>query len=191
MWLKEKIFNFSRNFVNQFGYDIVKKQNRISPDKKAGGHPLFLKEANSLNMDVNDYQESELGFLNPLPLLEEIVYPLIDNFQSPKIVDLGTGTGRWARHITKKLDCIGRGELILVDHSLWITEFLKNYFQSDSKVKVYQCDGFVLPAEIKDSSVDIIFSANTFIYLGIYFFYTYFHDFFRVLNKGAIAFLIF
>jgi ubiquinone/menaquinone biosynthesis C-methylase UbiE len=187
MNFKGKVLGVARKIAEQNGYDIVKKGNNQRKDYKAEAHPGYKKEAEQLGIDINDYQESKLGFVDSLPLLKEIVFPLIENLSKPFIIELGPGTGRWSRHILKKLEEKDGSELMLVDHSSWIVDFLNDYFKGRSKVKfsAAKCDGFILPPEIKDSSADLIFSSNTFVALGIYFYYTYSHDFFRVLKKGG------
>ena len=189
MSIKGNVLNFAIRITNKFGYDLVKQQNKSRPDLKSDAHPSYKKEAFELGIDINDYQESKLGFVDSLPLLEKILFPLLNKIDIPKIIELGPGTGRWSRHIIKKLKDKGAGELTLVDHSDWIVEFLKEYFEttaeSEINLKIEKCDGFKLPEEIISSSADIIFSSNTFVGLGIYFYYTYSVDFFRVLKSGG------
>lgn len=187
--LKKSILSFAGNIAKKYGYEIVKIQNKKKNDLKAEAHPSYMKEAAEAGMDINDYQEIRLGFVESLPLLKEIVFPLIDKLKDPNIIELGPGSGRWSRHIIKKIEDNGGGRVILVDHSEWIVDFLSDYFKnvSDNKLSLTfsKCDGFKLPADTENFSADLIFASNTFVALGIYFYYTYSHDFFRVLKNGG------
>lgn len=189
MSLKKSILSFAGNIAKKYGYEIVKIQNKKKNDLKAEAHPSYMKEAAEAGMDINDYQEIRLGFVESLPLLKEIVFPLIDSLNEPLIIELGPGSGRWSRHIIKKIIDNGGGRVILVDHSEWIVDFLRDYFNnvSDNKLSLTfsKCDGFKLPADTENFSADLIFASNTFVALGIYFYYTYSHDFFRVLKNGG------
>ncbi len=189
MSLKKSILSFAGNIAKKYGYEIVKIQNKKKNDLKAEAHPSYMKEAAEAGMDINDYQEIRLGFVESLPLLKEIVFPLIDKLKDPNIIELGPGSGRWSRHIIKKIEDNGGGRVILVDHSEWIVDFLRDYFKnvSDNKLSLTfsKCDGFKLPADTENFSADLIFASNTFVALGIYFYYTYSHDFFRVLKNGG------
>lgn len=146
---------------------------------KAEGFPRYLKEANKIGMDVNDWIEQKLGWPEALPILKKVAFPY---YRDDSIVcELGVGTGRWARHILTKL---ANGYLYLVDHSPWIVNFLREYFQSNSKVSVYLNDGHSLPFP-NDSWIDFVFSDGTFIELNLSFFYLYAQEFFRVLKPSG------
>ena len=192
MSIKKSIINISRNFAKKYGYEIVKIQNKKKIDLKAEAHPAYMKEAAEAGMDINDYHEIRLGFVESLPLLNEIVFPVIDKLKEPLIIELGPGSGRWSRHIIRKVKSNGGGGIILVDHSEWIVDFLRGYFKnvSDNKLSLTfsKCDGFKLPENTKNLSADLIFASNTFVALGIYFYYTYF-DYIDLNTEGGWNFL--
>ncbi len=156
-----------------FSKDIIKKS---SLQTQFSG---FLKKANKHNMDINDWIEKNEGWQNALPILKKAVFPYLK--ENPVVCEIGAGTGRFARHISKKL---GKGRIILVDHSAWVISFLSDYFKSDPRITTYLNDGKSLRA-IKDSSVDLIFCNGTFIELKLSFFYLYSKEFHRVLKKGG------
>lgn len=189
MSIKRRILSLAGNFTKRYGYEIVKIRNKKMNDPKAEAHPAYMKDALAAGMDVNDFQEIRLGFAESLPLLNKIVFPVTDKINEPVIIELGPGSGRWSRHIINKVKEYGRGRVILIDHSEWIVNFLKDYFKNFSEGKpdlsVYKCDGFRLPENIPNLSADLIFASNTFVALGIYFYFTYSHDFFRVLKSGG------
>lgn len=178
-----------KNLSGKFGYELRRIKSVNTPANKAESHPEYLRDSEVSGLDVNDYQEIKLGFLKPMPLLENSLFPLINKFANPEIIELGPGTGRWTRHIIDYLKNKNGGVLVLADHSEWILEFLKVYFEKNEssglRLRYELCDGYNLPETIKDSTADIIFSANTFIAFGVYKVYTYSHDFYRKLKSGG------
>lgn len=178
-----------KNITGMFGYELRKIQLSIANTNKAESHPEYLRNSEASGLDVNDYQEIKLGFLKPIPLLENCLFPVINKFTHPEIIELGPGTGRWTRHVIDYLNGKNGGGIVLADHSEWILEFLKKYFEKKEsnslKLRYELCDGYNLPETINDTSADIIFSANTFIAFGVYKIYTYSHDFFAKLRSGG------
>lgn len=173
------------------GYEVRKKAledkskgpSRYVPDYKAGGFPEYLREANNVDMDVNDWEEQKLGWGSALPILEQVTFPYLR--EDSIVCELGVGTGRFARHIVAKLS---KGELHLVDYSPWIVNFLREYFQSNTRIHVHLNDGQSLPFPDK-SWIDLIFSASTFIALNLGLFHLYSQEFFRVLKPGGYCVL--
>ncbi len=189
MSIKRRILSLADDITEKFGYKIVKIQNKKKTDLKAEAHPSYMVDAAAAGMDINDYQEIRLGFAESLPFLKKTVFPYLDKIQQPLIIELGPGSGRWSRHLIKKVKDNGGGSIILADHSAWIVDFLKEYFKdaADNKLNLTfsQCDGFKLPQYIENSSADLIFASNTFVALGIFYYYTYSRDFYRVLKSGG------
>lgn len=166
---------FVNAILSPFGYKI----DRGELDGKAEGFPGYLDEAIKLGMDVNDYEEQKLGWDEALPILEQTTFPYLR--EDSVVCEIGGGTGRWSRHIIKR---IANGELHLVDHSLWMVEFLKKYFTSNPRIYVHLCDSLSLPFK-KDEWVDMIFSAGTFIEFKLGLFLLYGKEFYRVLKPGG------
>jgi ubiquinone/menaquinone biosynthesis C-methylase UbiE len=166
--------------LNPLGIEIRKLPPKIDLfDGKVEGFPGYVAEADKIGMDVNDWLEKILGWAVALPVLEQTVFPYIQN--ESVVCELGAGLGRHARHIAPRLS---NGALYLVDHSSWTVAFLQKYFQSNHRVSVHLCNGHSLPFQ-SDSWVDLIFSNGTFIELKLGLFYLYSREFFRILKPGG------
>lgn len=139
----------------------------------------FLKEARRLGMDVNDWIEQKEGWPEALPILNKAVFPYLKEGSS--VCELGAGTGRFARHIIKR---IKKGKLILADNNVWVVSFLSEYFKGVKNIGFCLNDGQTLKG-IKSSSIDLIFCNGTFIELNLGLFYLYSREFYRVLKKGG------
>lgn len=70
-----------------FGYKVRRKHPSL-PTDTAEGFPDYLKEAQKLGMDVNDYEEKQLGWLEALPILEEFVFPYLNS--NALVYEIGT-----------------------------------------------------------------------------------------------------
>ena len=151
---------------------------------KAEGFPGYVKKAKKSGVDVNDWEEEQLGWIPALPILKQVVSPFVK--PDSVICELGPGTGRWSRHIIK---LIPKGRLFIVDHSKWIIRFLKQYFSSYSNVEPRKCDSCSLP--LKDSEIDLFFSAGTFIAFKLGFFLAYAGEISRVLKPGGLCIIDF
>lgn len=174
--------SFINSILQSKGYRIekirVKKTN-------AEGYPKYLDEATKIGLDVNDYLDEHKGWIKPLPVLEEALYPFINHLRSPRIMELGPGTGRWSRYIKDHLKTMDCTEYYLVDHSPWFVDFLSKYFSEEKFIKTKQNDGVSLPFE--NGSFDIIFSQGVLPELKPPVIYLYAKEFSRVLTNGGIC----
>jgi SAM-dependent methyltransferase len=158
------------------GYQLHDKVLSERPE----GFPGYLVEAQRLGMDVNDYEEQRLHWKLPRPILEQTLFPYVN--ESSVVCEIGPGTGRWSRLILQR---IPRGELHLVDYSPWLVRFLAHYFGSAPNVHTHLGDGVSL--QLPGESIDAIFSANTFVELTLGVLDLYLRDFARVLKPGGYA----
>jgi SAM-dependent methyltransferase len=158
-----------------FGYEV---RDRVLGERPEG-FPGYLAAAGQLGMDVNDYEEQQLGWRLPRPTLDEVLFPYLD--EQSVVCEIGPGTGRWSRHI---LERIPRGELHLVDASPWMVRFLSSYFRARPAVHAHLGDGQSLPFP-RAACIDAIFSANTLVELKLGVIYRYACDFARVLKPGG------
>jgi SAM-dependent methyltransferase len=163
--------------LSPLGYELRDRLLSERPEGFAG----YLQRAREAGMDVNDYEEQCLGWRLPQPTLEALVYPLLHSHSV--VCEIGPGTGRWSRHIMRK---VPHGELHLVDPSPWMVRFLKGYFAQAPNVHVHANDGESLPFE-RESWLDVVFSANTFVELKLGVIYSYARDFARMLKPGGHA----
>lgn len=145
------------------------------------GYPAYVHAARTARMDPNDWEERELGWLPALPILEELVYPVVR--RDFVICEVGTGTGRWSRHLASLFP---EGELVLVDRSRWVINFLKGYFAGQAHVRAIRGNGASLPFH-RGNWADVVFSQGLFITLTLGHCARYVSEFARVLKPGGLA----
>jgi SAM-dependent methyltransferase len=170
------VLEFGANRVlSTLGYEL---RDRVLSERPEG-FPGYLEAATRARMDVNDYEEQQLGWRLPGPTLDDIVFPYLRD--DSMVCEIGPGTGRWSRHIAER---IPRGELHLVDASPWIVRFLRTYFRLRSNVHTHLSGGQSLPFE-RAAWLDMIFSANTFVELKLGTIYQYVCDFRDLVSPGG------
>jgi ubiquinone/menaquinone biosynthesis C-methylase UbiE len=163
--------------LRPFGYEV---RDRVLSEKPEG-FPGYLEAAHRLGMDVNDYEESRLGWYPAEILLAATLFPYL---QADSVVcEVGPGTGRFSRYIVPR---IPRGQLHLVDHSPWMVRFLNGYFRGQPNVFVYSGDGQSLPLPA-NAWMDVVFVAGTIIALKLGTILRYAVEFARVLKPGGIV----
>lgn len=150
-------------------------------DEQPEGFSGYVDSARQAGMDVNDWEEQVLGWRLPLPTLQQVLWPYLR--EDSTVCEIGPGSGRWSRHIVHRLP---RGRLHLVDSSPWLVRFLRAYFRDAPQVQVHLGDGLSLPLT-RPESVDVVFSANTFVELKLGAIYLYLRDAFRVLVPGGMV----
>lgn len=161
--------------LSTIGYEL---RDRVLAERPEG-FPGYLEAASRMGMDVNDFEEQQLGWRLPGPTLEAIVFPRLA--PDSVVCEIGPGTGRWSRHIVER---IPRGALYLVDPSPWMVRFLRTYFRKQPNVSAHLSNGQSLPFE-RSGFMDMIFSANTLVELKLGVIYYYALDFARVLKPGG------
>src|SRR5260221_10711371 len=136
--------------LQPFGYEV---RDRIVSEKPEG-FPGYVEAAQRLGMDVNDYEEKQLGWYPAEPLLEATTF---QHLRPESVVcEIGPGTGRFSRYIVPK---IAQGQLHLVDHSAWMVRFLDGYFRGQPQVSVHLGDGHSLPFP-QSGWMDVVFVAG-------------------------------
>lgn len=163
--------------ARRVGYEV--RPWRVDP--KAEGFIGYVEQARKAGLDVNDWQEQVLGWVPAVPQLERVVFPHLR--PDSVVVELGPGTGRFSRHLAARLT---QGELRLVDHSPYVVDFLRRYFQRNPRVSAYLNDGASLPFQA-NGWADLVFSAGTLIALSLGTIDLYLRDFRRVLKPGGLA----
>ncbi|WP_435184091.1 hypothetical protein ACRYJJ_04340 [Cylindrospermopsis raciborskii G7] len=94
------------NVINPLGLKLEK----VVSD--ADGYAEYVKQAQNMGMDVNDYLTTVLGWPCPLSMLKSVLFPYIN--PSSNIIEIGQGTGRASRHIANYLSS---GKLLLVEQT--------------------------------------------------------------------------
>jgi SAM-dependent methyltransferase len=163
--------------LRPFGYEV---RDRVLSEKPEG-FPGYLEAAHQLGMDVNDYEESQLGWYSAESLLEATLFPHLR--PDSVVCEVGPGTGRFSRYIVPR---IPRGQLHLVDHSPWMVRFLRRYFRNQPNVVVHLGDGQSLPLP-NDGGMDLVFVAGTIIALKLGTIQRYAIEFARVLKPGGMV----
>jgi ubiquinone/menaquinone biosynthesis C-methylase UbiE len=163
--------------LQPFGFEV---RDRILSEKPEG-FPGYVESARRLRMDVNDYEETQLGWFPAQALLEATTFPYLRD--DSVVCEIGPGTGRFSRYIVPR---IPEGQLHLVDHSSWMVRFLETYFRDQRKVSVHLGDGHSLPFE-RSGWMDLIFVAGTIVALKLGTIHLYAREFARVLKPGGVV----
>ena len=163
--------------LRPFGFEV---RDRILSEKPEG-FPAYVEAARHLGMDVNDYEEAELGWYPAQKLLEATTF---GHLRSDSVVcEIGPGTGRFSRFIVPR---IPQGQLHLVDHSPWMVRFLQTYFGRQPAVHVHLGDGHSLPFA-HGGWIDLVFVAGTIVALKLGTIHLYAREFARVLKQGGVV----
>ena len=163
--------------LRPFGFEV---RDQVLSEKPEG-FPGYLDAAQRMGVDVNDYEERELGWYPAQALLEATTYP---HLRSDSIVcEVGPGTGRFSRYIADRIDT---GQLHLVDHSPWMVRFLESYFRARPNVYSHLGDGSSLPLQ-GEGWVDLVFVAGTVVALKLGTIRLYALEFARVLKPGGVV----
>lgn len=105
------------------------------------GYPEYLREATKVEKDVNDWLRDHLGWGNCRLICQHTLRPYLT--ETARVVELGPGTGRWARYLAPRL-C--KGEYHLIENDPWLVNFLVHYFDGLPHLHVHYLDGsYTLP----------------------------------------------
>jgi SAM-dependent methyltransferase len=163
--------------LRPFGFEV---RDRILSEKPEG-FPGYLEAARRLGIDVNDYEETHLGWYPAQALLEATTFAQLR--ANSVVCEVGPGTGRFSRCI---VPCIPNGQLHLVDHSPWMVRFLESYFGQQPRVRVHLGDGQSLPFG-RHEWLDLVFVAGTMVALKLGTIQLYALEFARVLKPGGVV----
>jgi SAM-dependent methyltransferase len=165
------------NALRPFGFEV---RDRILSEKPEG-FPGYVEAARRLGMDVNDYEETQLGWYPARTLLEATTF---HHLRPDSIVcEVGPGTGRFSKFIVPR---IPEGQLHLIDHSPWMARFLDSYFRGQPQVRVHLGDGHSLPFPQR-GWMDLVFVAGTLVALKLGTIDLYAGEFARVLKPGGVV----
>ena len=163
--------------LRPFGFEV---RDRVLSERPEG-FPGYVAAAQRLGLDVNDYEESHLGWYPARAILQATTF----RYLAPESVvcELGPGTGRFSRFLATRLES---GQLHLVDHSPWMVRFLEAYFRDRQQVRVHLGDGHSLPLA-GNAWMDLVFVAGTMIALKLGDIHLYALEFARVLKPGGVV----
>ena len=97
------------------------------------------------------------------------------------VLEIGAGHGRWSSLLAPTA-----GTLFLVDLSSNCIDFCRRLFASQSNIKYLVNDGKTLSG-IEDSSIDFVWSYDTFVHIDEYNIDSYLSEIYRVLHSGGRA----
>lgn len=101
--------------------------------------------------------------------------------QKKIVLEIGAGYGRWSSLLATGVDT-----LFLVDLSSNCIEFCKKLFVGQSHIKYLVNDGKTLSG-IEDSSIDFVWSYDTFVHIDKNIIDSYLSEIYRVLHSGGCA----
>jgi SAM-dependent methyltransferase len=141
----------------------------------------WIEDAKRKGRDPNDVGDEDWAD-DPLEwALENIYLPHIQ--LSSVVLELGPGTGRMSRKLAGKCK-----ELILVDHSIAVCEFLGDYMKGKCQHRVLHIDRPIVGA-LGGRSVDVVVANGVFEHLDPEETYSFLEEFYRLLVPGGwIAF---
>jgi SAM-dependent methyltransferase len=163
--------------LRPFGFEV---RDRILSEKPEG-FPGYVEAARRLELDVNDYEETQLGWYPAQELLQATTFGHLR--PGSVVCEIGPGTGRFSRFIVPR---IPQGQLHLVDHSPWMVRFLQTYFDGQPTVQVHLGDGHSLPFA-QGGWMDLVFVAGTIVALKLGTIHLYAREFARVLKPGGVV----
>jgi SAM-dependent methyltransferase len=159
------------------GLRVVRAEPRLKPwdyDFLA-----WIKEAKASGKDPNDVGDQDW---NDDPLKEALDRHYYPHMNAESVVmELGPGTGRATRYL------IGRcREMILIDYSQLVCDWLREYLQGKGKFRVYQIDRPAVP-EVADGTVDLVVANGVFEHIDADGMMAFLQEFRRVLRPGGVV----
>ena len=125
------------------------------------------------------------GMVSPLYICyAECIKPFVNG--NTNVLEIGPGRGAWSRAIIKLNPC----SLICIDalsaehNQFW--NFVGNY----KNITYFQIKDFLLN-ELKDDSIDFVFSFGTFCHISPLMCYEYFKNLYKKLRSGAQGFIMY
>lgn len=154
---------------------------RIMPDGLKPWDRDFLRwiaEAEATGKDPNDIGDSAWSG-SRLEVTERHYLPHITPHSV--VLELGPGTGRVTRYV------IGRcREMILVDYSPVVCEWLPKYLAGKGRFRVHRIAGPAFP-DVDSASVDVAIANGVFHHIDTYATYFFLEEFYRVLRPGGVV----
>jgi ubiquinone/menaquinone biosynthesis C-methylase UbiE len=176
MRIKRKIAGLTNSILRPWGAKIVPLESSRKPWDES-----FLKwitEAKASGRDPNDVGDVAWDD-DPLKYaLETHYFPHIHS--DSVVLELGPGTGRATRHVISRCR-----EMILVDYSHVVCDWLSQYLKDKGKFRVLQIERPELPG-IEDGSVDMVFANGVFEHIDMDDLFYFLDEFYRVLKPGGV-----
>jgi SAM-dependent methyltransferase len=178
MGLKGKIVTATNSALRLLGAELI----RYAGDRKPWDDVFekWIAEAEVSGQDPNDLGDVDWGDTSGKAF--ETYYFSFINPESV-VLELGPGSGRVTRHL------IGRcGELILVDYSQAVCDWLARYLKGKGSYRIIQIQKPSL-AGVENGSVDTVIANGVFEHLDMDELFCFLQEFSRVLRPdGVISF---
>src|SRR3990172_4536473 len=177
-----RIARCANSLLETFGLQVV-RGDRASREREKPWDDEFkqwIAEAERTGRDPNDLGDSAWGG-SALPDTEKYILPHVR--PDSVVLELGPGSGRVTRHV------IGRcGEMILVDYSRFVCEWMTKYFDGKGKFKTLLINTPSLEG-VATESVDLIFAEGVFHHIELDDLCFFLEEFHRVLKpRGVMIF---
>lgn len=138
----------------------------------------WIAKAQAVGQDPNDI--GDIAWSED-PLKEALETHYLPHINPRSIVlELGPGTGRLTRHIIARCQ-----EIVLVDYSRMVCEWLDKYLEGKGKYRIYQISAPSLPM-IENESIDVILANGVFEHIDLYDLSRFLDEFSRVMRPGGI-----
>lgn len=180
--IQEKL-NLSQEDLNERGRRELKRfvDSQVWKGGYYEGDPTDPQGNSSYSMHMK-YKEN---MFNPLYICYlECLKPFINS--NIDVLEIGPGKGAWSKAILslnpRSLTCI---DALSAEHNqFW--DFVGNH----NRVTYFQVKDFLLN-EVKDDSIDFVFSFGTFCHISSLMCYEYFKNLFKKLRSGAQGFIMY
>jgi ubiquinone/menaquinone biosynthesis C-methylase UbiE len=136
----------------------------------------WIAEAKRSGLDPNDVGDRDWNG-DALESASRHLFPRIT--PQSVVLELGPGSGRYTRHVLPRCH-----EMILVDYSALVCEWLRSYLKGKGRFRVYRIDKPAFPV-VSDASVDFIFANGVFEHIGPDDADFFLQEFYRVLKPGG------
>ena len=178
MGILKRLADAANVLVRPLGVRLVPT---LDPDKRPWDRHFaqWLVEARRSGKDPNDI--GDVSWADD-PLRVAIQEHYLPHVRSDSVVlELGPGSGRLTRHV------IGRcREMILVDYSRLVCDWLREYLRGKGVFRVHQIDRPFVPM-VPDGSVDVVLANGVFEHLDMDEMLCFLEEFHRVLRPGGVV----
>jgi SAM-dependent methyltransferase len=177
--MRQALVSVANKMLSPFG---VKLTRLMSPETDRG-RPWdraflgWIARAKALGKDPNEIGD-EAWDANPLHAMERYVFPHIHG--NSVVLELGPGTGRATRHVISRC-----GEIIAVDYSKVVCDWLREYLRGKGKFRVLEIDRPRLES-VASESVDFVFAYGVFEHIDLDDMFCFLEEFQRVLKPGGV-----
>ena len=171
--MKSRIFAEANKVLGLTGLKLVRAHQGRAWD---GPFRRWIDEAAAKGIDPNDVGDRDWAG-NALERASTLLFPKVT--PDSVVLELGPGTGRYTRHVLPRCR-----EMILVDYSKVVCDWLTTYLQGKGRVRVCLIDKPGFP-EVADNSVDFAFANGVFEHIDPDETDWFLREFFRVLKPGG------